>query len=59
MTGEALFGIGLASLAYAYLGYPLLLWLLAPVLGRDFQEGEAAPAVSLVVAAHPGRLLQH
>ncbi len=50
--GEILFWIGFGALAYAYLGYPLLLGLLAPLLGRTFQEGEATPAVSLVVAAH-------
>lgn len=52
MTGDALFWIGLCALAYAYLGYPLLLALIAPALHRHFQEGEQTPAVSLIVAAH-------
>ena len=52
MTGDTLFWVGLGSLAYIYLGYPLLLVLLVPFLRQRFQEGDQAPVISLIVAAH-------
>jgi GT2 family glycosyltransferase len=52
MTGDLLFWIGLGALAYAYLGYPLLLAFVATILRQAFREAEQNPAVSLIVAAH-------
>ena len=52
MTGDLLFWLGLAALGYAYVGYPLLLGLLAPVFGQAFRQAEQEPSVSLIVAAH-------
>jgi cellulose synthase/poly-beta-1,6-N-acetylglucosamine synthase-like glycosyltransferase len=52
MNGDTLFLIGLAALAYAYAGYPILLALLAPILGVRIAAGEFAPSVSIVLAAH-------
>ncbi len=52
MNGTVLFWIGLAALAYAYAGYPLLLATLAPLLRASIAPGSATPPVSIVLAAH-------
>ncbi len=49
---EALFYIAAALVAYTYLGYPLVLSLLARLSPQAHQIGEALPNVSIVVAAH-------
>jgi cellulose synthase/poly-beta-1,6-N-acetylglucosamine synthase-like glycosyltransferase len=52
----ACFWLWLAAVAYAYAGYPLLIWLAARVFGRDDRPPEIAqadpPAVSLLIVAH-------
>ncbi len=47
--------IGLAWLAFAYLGYPALLWLLARVAGRPVATADAYPALSVIIAVHNGQ----
>lgn len=49
---KILFLTSLVLLAYAYVGYPALLWLLAESRGRRWQSGDALPGVTIVVAAH-------
>jgi len=46
--------LALGVVAYVYLGYPLLLLLLARTVGSSWRKGEprVAPRVSIVVAAH-------
>ena len=47
-------GLGLAWLGFAYLGYPVLLWLLARVAGRPIAAAEIHPALSVIIAVHNG-----
>ncbi|HEY9723287.1 MAG TPA: glycosyltransferase family 2 protein [Oscillatoriaceae cyanobacterium] len=49
---QGFFWFALALVAYAYLGYPLLLWPLARLFGRLNRTGDALPTVSLLIAAH-------
>lgn len=49
---QGFFWLGLAVVAYAYLGYPLVLWPLAMLFGRLNRTGGALPSVSLLIAAH-------
>jgi cellulose synthase/poly-beta-1,6-N-acetylglucosamine synthase-like glycosyltransferase len=51
MIGFMFWG-GVALVAYTYLGYPGLAWLLARVMGRPNLTGPDLPTVSLVIAAH-------
>lgn len=39
-------------LAYIYLGYPALVWLLARVVGREPARGDITPFVSLLIPAY-------
>jgi cellulose synthase/poly-beta-1,6-N-acetylglucosamine synthase-like glycosyltransferase len=48
----ALFG-----LAYTYIGYPLLIWLLARLFPRPWTRGAIFPTVSIVLAVHNGEKL--
>jgi poly-beta-1,6-N-acetyl-D-glucosamine synthase len=47
-----LFWISAAVLAYIYVGYPLLVWLLARLFGRDPAKQEIVPSVSLLIPAY-------
>ena len=49
-----LFWISLSMLVYIYLGYPLLLWALAGVFGRDPACHPTTPSVSLLIPAFGG-----
>jgi cellulose synthase/poly-beta-1,6-N-acetylglucosamine synthase-like glycosyltransferase len=49
---HALFWCSLALIAYPYAGYPLLLRLLTPLLGRPVRRGAHEPPVTLVVSAY-------
>lgn len=40
--------------AFAYLGYPALLALLARIAPRPVQSGDSSPAVSVIIAVHNG-----
>lgn len=52
MIIEILFYLTLATIAYTYVGFPLLIALRAAVFPKPFQAEQRMPAVSLVVAAH-------
>lgn len=47
-----LFWGGALLLAYAYVGYPLLVWGLAQRFGRETRTGSRLPSVTLLIAAH-------
>ncbi len=47
-------GLGLAWLAFAYLGYPALLWLLAQLAPRPVATADTYPALSVIIAVHNG-----
>lgn len=49
-----LFWTCLALLAYTYVGYPLLLWLLARLRPQPWRTAAIAPGVSIVLAVHNG-----
>jgi len=52
---EATFWLSVFAIAYAYLGYPAVLWLLSrlrpPAVMSDAQQGTSLPAVSLIISA--------
>ncbi|MFT3761953.1 MAG: glycosyltransferase family 2 protein [Pseudoxanthomonas sp.] len=52
MTWPIVFWTGLALVAYAYAGYPLLTSALARFFGRAPRRDQATPAITVVVAAH-------
>ena len=47
-----LFWCSLITLFYVYAGYPLLVWILARVFGRDPQRSDVTPTVSLLIPAY-------
>lgn len=53
MLGVAgLFWGALILVVYAYVGYPLLTWLLSRLLPRPVQQAPITPRLSLIIAAH-------
>lgn len=48
---EALFWISVLLIAYVYIGYPLLAWLLARLVGKPVVRGPVLPRVTVVTAA--------
>jgi cellulose synthase/poly-beta-1,6-N-acetylglucosamine synthase-like glycosyltransferase len=50
----SLIGFGLSWLAFAYLGYPALLWLLARLAPRPVAAADVHPALSVIIAVHNG-----
>lgn len=51
MSGLVFFG-SLATIAYAYLGFPLLLWLRSRLASHPYRVADHEPTVSLIVCAH-------
>ena len=47
-----LFWLSLTVLAYIYVGYPLLVWALATLVGREPARKPITPAVSLLIPAY-------
>lgn len=47
-----IFWLSFAFLAYTFLGYPLLLWLLSLLRRRSHRREEIFPRVSLIIAVH-------
>ncbi len=59
-----IFWLALASILYAYFGFPALLWLRAALFARPFDADDETPSVSVVIAAyneaaHIGRRLDN
>jgi len=53
MIAEVAFWLAVCMTAYAYVGYPLVLWLLAAVRTRPWRKDDAyQPLVSVIVPAH-------
>ncbi|HEU5401597.1 MAG TPA: hypothetical protein VFU86_09595, partial [Terriglobales bacterium] len=46
------FWISLAFVAYAYFGYPLVLWVLSIVRPRRIAKASVEPEVSVLIAVH-------
>lgn len=49
---EALFWISVGAILYTYLGYPIIVWLLARVRKREVIKADIVPRVSVVIACH-------
>ncbi len=47
-----IFWIAMASVVYAYAGFPLMLWLRARLMARPHREEDHTPTVSIVIAAY-------
>ena len=47
----SLFWLSLFLVVYAYLGYPLVLWILTKITGQRVRRGEISPSVSIIIAA--------
>lgn len=47
-----IFWFSLGTLAYIYAGYPLLVWILARLCGREPVQGDVTPTVSLLISAY-------
>lgn len=52
-----MFWLSLAGVVYTYLGYPVLIWMLARLRPRRWAFGPIQPAVSIVLPVHNGELL--
>lgn len=46
--------LSLAGVLYAYVGYPLLIWMMARVRPQPWRIGPISPSVSVVLAVHNG-----
>ncbi|MET0648479.1 MAG: glycosyltransferase family 2 protein [Pyrinomonadaceae bacterium] len=51
-AAKILFWLGAAALAYAYVGYPVLVWLVSRLRPRAVRRAEFEPAVSVVITAY-------
>jgi len=49
---EIVFVVALAMLAYTYVGYPLLIWILARFFPRAVQLGACQPRVAVIIVVH-------
>ena len=49
---EVVFWLSAFLVAYVYLGYPLLAWALARIIGAPVKAGPAQPAVTVLTAAY-------
>jgi cellulose synthase/poly-beta-1,6-N-acetylglucosamine synthase-like glycosyltransferase len=51
-VAKILFWLAAAALAYAYVGYPVLVWLVSRLRPRAVRRAEFEPAVSVVITAY-------
>jgi cellulose synthase/poly-beta-1,6-N-acetylglucosamine synthase-like glycosyltransferase len=51
-AAKIIFWLSAAALAYAYVGYPVLVWLVARLRPRAVRRAEFEPAVSVVITAY-------
>ncbi len=51
------FWLSLVGILYTYIGYPVLIWLLARLFPRRWTSGPITPTVSIVLAVHNGASL--
>jgi cellulose synthase/poly-beta-1,6-N-acetylglucosamine synthase-like glycosyltransferase len=52
-----IFGVSLIGVLYTYLGYPVLMWMLARLRPRPWKVSLILPSVSVVLAVHNGAAL--
>src|SRR5437868_9511076 len=52
MAARLIFWLSAALVAYAYIGYPLLLWMLQFVFRRPVKKAGIEPSVSLLISAY-------
>jgi len=53
LAAETVFWVCVGVIAYTYIGYPVLLWLLSSIFGRLPRRDEAyAPRLSVLIVAH-------
>jgi cellulose synthase/poly-beta-1,6-N-acetylglucosamine synthase-like glycosyltransferase len=51
-AAKVLFWTGAAALAYAYAGYPVLVWLVSSLRPRVVRRGRVEPTVSVIITAY-------
>jgi cellulose synthase/poly-beta-1,6-N-acetylglucosamine synthase-like glycosyltransferase len=51
---RVVFWLSLVGILYTYIGYPVLIWLLARLFPRNWTSGPITPSVSIVLAVHNG-----
>ena len=51
------FWFSLAGILYTYVGYPVVMWMLARIRPRPWKTGPIHPSVGIVLAVHNGALL--
>ena len=49
---ESLFWISVAAILYTYIGYPVIVWMLARLRRREVFKADIVPSVSVVLACH-------
>jgi glycosyltransferase involved in cell wall biosynthesis len=54
---KIVFWLSLIGILYTYVGYPLIIWMLARLLPRPWNVAPITPSVSFVLAVHNGALL--
>ncbi|HUX43839.1 MAG TPA: glycosyltransferase family 2 protein [Terracidiphilus sp.] len=54
---KILFWLSLVGIAYTYIGYPVLIWLIARLWPRPWNKAQISPSVSIVLAVHNGASL--
>jgi cellulose synthase/poly-beta-1,6-N-acetylglucosamine synthase-like glycosyltransferase len=54
---RVVFWLSLVGILYTYIGYPVLIWLLARLFPRHWTSGPVTPSVSIVLAVHNGASL--
>ena len=54
---KIIFGLSLIGILYTYIGYPIIMWILAQFRPRPWNVGSMTPTISVVLAVHDGALL--
>jgi glycosyltransferase involved in cell wall biosynthesis len=54
---KIVFWLSLIGILYTYVGYPLIMWMLARLRPRPWQTAPITPSVSVVLAVHNGMAL--
>lgn len=49
---ERLFWLSIAAIIYTYIGYPILVWLLARLRNQEVRKSPITPPVSIIIACH-------
>jgi len=57
MTVLIIFWVSAVVIAYAYLGYPAVMYVLSRVRPRPWKKAETLPGISIIMAVHNGAAL--